>query len=300
MFDIFSDSSVNLPDELVKQYGIGVIPYSYVMNGEVYTTYDPSVPFDSLARKFYDLLRAGNEAKTSLIGKETFREALEPSLQAGRDVFLITIASNISGTFAEAKKAQAELAALYPGRKIIVKDSQNASLGQGLLVLHVARLREGGADIAACEAWFDENCYKLNSYLTVDDLNYLKKSGRVNAIFAFAGNLLGIKPLIRASGDVPASLVGYGKERGRRRSLASIMKAFDEYADLPQETVAIAHADCEEDARALEAQLKERGVKEVIIEYYDICTAAHVGPGTLALFFLGKDRRTYAAEKKAK
>ncbi len=298
MFDIFSDSSVNLPDGLVKQYGIGVIPYSYVMNGEVYTTYDPAVPFDTLARKFYDSLRAGNEAKTSLVGEETFREAIEPSLKAGRDVFLITIASNISGTFAEAKKAQAKLAALYPDRKIIVKDSENASLGQGLLVLHVARLREGGADIAACEAWFDENCYKLNSYLTVDDLKYLRKSGRVNAILAFAGNLLGIKPLIRASGDVPASLVMYDKERGRRRSLASIMKAFDEYADLPQETVAIAHADCEEDAHALEAQLKERGVKEVIIEYYDICTAAHVGPGTLALFFLGKDRRTYAAEKK--
>ena len=295
MFDIFSDSSVNLPDDYVEKYGINVIPYSYVMNGEVHSTYEKGVPFRTLARTFYDALRAGAEAKTSLVGKEIFKEAIEPSLKAGRDVFLLTIASNISGTYAEAVKAQKELAALYPGRKIVVKDSQNASLGQGLLALFIARMRERGESLEACEAWFDENCYKLNSYLTVEDLNYLKKSGRVNAILAFAGNLLGIKPLIRASGDVPASLVEYGKERGRRRSLAAVLKGFDDYADPEQETVAIAHADCEADALALAEQLKARGVKEIVIEYYDICTAAHVGPGTLALFFLGKDRRTYAA-----
>ena len=298
MFDIFSDSSVNLPDDYVEKYGITVIPYSYVMNGEVHTTYGGGVPFRTLARNFYDALRAGAEAKTSLVGKETFKDAIEPSLKAGRDVFLITIASNISGTNAEALKAQAELAPLYPDRKIVVKDSQNASLGQGLLALFVARMRERGESLEACEAWFDENCYKLNSYLTVDDLKYLRKSGRVNAILAFAGNLLNIKPLIRASGDVPANLVMYDRERGRRRSLAAVLKGFDDYADPAQETVAIAHADCEEDALALAEQLKARGMKEIVIEYYDICTAAHVGPGTLALFFLGKDRRTYAATEK--
>ena len=295
MFDIISDSSVNLPNEYIEKYGIVIVPYSYVMNGEVHTTYDPAVPFRTLARKFYDTLRTGADAKTSLVSKETFKEAMEPSLKAGRDVFLLTIASAISGTNAEAKKAQAELSPLYPDRRIVVKDSQNASLGQGLLALSVARMRERGESLETCEAWFDGNCYKLNSYLTVDDLKYLRKSGRVNAILAFAGNLLNIKPLIRASGDVPANLVMYGKERGRRRALAAVLKGFDDYADPGQETVAIAHADCEEDALALAAQLKERGVKEVVVEYYDICTAAHVGPGTLALFFLGKDRRTYAA-----
>ncbi len=295
MFDIISDSSVNLPDEYIEKYSITVIPYSYVMGGTVHSTYDPGVPFRTLARKFYDDLRKGTEAKTSLVGKEIFKEAMEPSLKAGRDVFLLTIASKLSGTNAEAVKAQRELAALYPDRKIVVRDSQNASLGQGLLALFIARMRERGESLEACAAWFDENCYKLNSYLTVDDLKYLRKSGRVNAILAFAGNLLNIKPLIRASGDVPANLVLFGKERGRRRALSAVLKAFDDYADPDLETVAIAHADCEDDANALAEQLKARGVKEVVIEFYDLCTAAHVGPGTLALFFLGKDRRTYAA-----
>lgn len=300
-FDIFSDSSANLPDEYVKQYDITLIPYSYVMDGEVFSTYDGNVPFRTLARKFYDALRAGKEAKTSLIGKETFKAAMEPSLKAGRDVMLITIASGISGTYGEAVKAQKELAEAYPDRTVVVRDSQNASLGQGLLVLHVARLREQGADLAACTRWFDENCYKLNSYLTVDDLKYLRKSGRVSAILAFAGNLLNIKPLIHASGDEPAKLTMYGKERGRRRSFSAILSAFDELTDTVDQTVAIAHADCEEDAHAVEAALRERGVKDIVIEYYDICTAAHVGPGTLAVFFLGKDRKLCPApeEKRA-
>lgn len=290
-FDIYADSSVNLPDEYLEKYRIGVIAYSYLMNGELHYTAQAGVPFRTLARKFYDALRAGGEAKTSLVSKETFKEAVEPSLKAGRDVLLVTIASGISGTYAEAVKAQKELEALYPERTIVVRDSNNASLGEGLLVLHVAQLREQGAGLAACTQWFDENCYKLNSYVTVDDLKYLRKSGRVSAILAFAGNLLNIKPLIHASGDSPAKLTMYGKERGRRRSLAALLSAFDELTDTVDQTVAIAHADCEEDARTVEAMLRERGVKDIVIEYYDICTAAHVGPGTLALFFLGKDRR---------
>ncbi len=290
-FDIFSDSAANLPDEYVEKYNVGIIAYSYLIGDTLHYTAQKGVPFRTLARQFYDALRAGEEAKTSLIGKETFKDAIEPSLKAGRDVFLITIASGISGTYAEAVKAQKELSELYPERTIVVRDSNNASLGQGLLVLHVARLREQGADLAACTQWFDENCYKLNSYVTVDDLKYLRKSGRVSAILAFAGNLLNIKPLIHASGDTPAKLTMYGKERGRRRSLAALVAAFDELTDTVDQTVAIAHADCEEDARSVEAMLRERGVKDIVMEYYDLCTAAHVGPGTLAIFFLGKDRR---------
>ncbi len=298
-FEIFTDSSANIPVGLLEERNIRVIPYRILEGGEEKDCCGENVSREA-AKEHYKKMRAGKEMRTSLISKERLLGSLSPVLEAGKDVFFVTIASGISGTYAQAVTAAKELSKKFPERKIVVADSSNASMGEGLLVLRVADLRDMGENIDTCAEWFENNRYKMNSYVTVGDLKYLRKGGRISAAVAFAGALLNIKPILKADGEKQAKLVVCGKERGRKRALAALLTAFDNYAVSPEgQTVAITHADCEEDALALADALKDRGVKDVIIEYYDICTGSHVGPDTVALFFFGKDRRGAEATQKA-
>lgn len=298
-FDIFADSAANLPADIVERYSIGIIPYTLIVSGTERPAVEQGRPFCESAKEFYDLMRSGTDVKTSLISKESFKSAIAPSLEAGKDALLVTITAGLSGTHEQALRAKEELEEQYPGRKVYVVDSANASLGQGLLVLGAARERDEGKDAEACAAWVEENRYLLNSQVTVAELKYLHRSGRVSGVLAFAGTLLNIKPMLRADGNSPAKLVVYGKEKGRKKSLAEIRRAFEENVIEPEgQTMAIAHADCEEEALELKEYVMSRGAKEVVMEYYDLCTGTHVGPGTLALFFFGKDRRADGAHAK--
>ena len=290
-FDIFVDSSANLPDKLRVERNIKMISYRITVNGQERLCFDENVPFTESAKAFYAEVRAGADVKSSLVSEENFITAVTPSLQAGKDVLILTIASGISGTYQQALKAQKALQTEFPERTVVVKDSANASLGQGMLALKVADLRDMGETIETCANWLDENTYKMNSYLTVGDLKYMRKSGRISMPLAIAGALLNIKPILKADGGEVAKIVFSGKEHGRKKALSAIAAAFAERAIPLNQTVAIAHADCEEDALALAAAVKSMGASDVIIEYYDLCTGGHIGPGTVALFFMGKDRR---------
>lgn len=300
-FDIFVDSGANIPDNLIKKHNIGVIPYSCTVNGEERLCYEKDFAFVDTAKKYYEDLRNGADIKTSLIGMDRVMQYLTPSLEAGKDVMLFTISSGISGTYNQAVNAKKELGKKYPNCKIYVCDSANASMGAGMLALRIADLRDMGESIESCAEWLARNTYKINSYLTVADLKYLKKGGRISTTLAIAGTLLNIKPILRADDGSPAKLVSCGKERGRKKALSALADAFSQNAENPEnQTVAICHADCEEDALELAELVKARGAKDVIIEYYDLCTGSHVGPGTVALFFYGKDRRGEAAEAQKK
>ncbi len=291
-FDIYVDSGANIPNELVDKYDINVISFYFTVNGVERKCYEKGVSFDEIAKQFYDDMRAGADVKTSLITKETFMEAITPSLEAGRDAIIMTISSGISGTFNQAQEAQKELAKLYPHNKVFAIDSANASMAQGLLAIKAAGLRDLGESAETCAKWLTENVYKMNSYLTVGDLKYLKKTGRIPTTLAIAGTLLNIKPILRADGGTNAKIVFFGREHGRKKAIAALAKAFAERVTDPEnQTIAIMHADSEEDANALADMLRGLGAKDIVIGYYDLCTGSHVGPGTVALFFMGKDRR---------
>lgn len=291
-FDIIVDSGANIPERFLKQRGIKVISYYFTVNGQERPCYEEGVPFRETAQRFYADMRAGAEVKTSLLTAQAFEEALLPSLEEGKDIILFIISSGISGTYRQACDAKKTLSARFPRRKIYVIDSANASMGEGLQALKVADLRDLGESVETCAAWAEENRYKLNSYLTVGDLKYLKRTGRISATLAIAGTLLNIKPVLRADGSANTKIVFFSKERGRKRALAALAEAYRERAIDPEtQTVAICHGDCEEDALALAEMIRKIGVGDIIIEYYDLCTGSHVGPGTVALFFYGKDRR---------
>ena len=291
-FDIYVDSGANIPQALAKSRDIHVISYHMTVNGEDRICYEEGVAFEETAKRFYDDMRAGAEVKTSLLNAQTFYDALLPSLQAGRDAILFTISSGISATNKQAQEAGKLLEADHPGSKVYVIDSENASMGEGLLALKTADLRDLGESAETCAKWARENSFKTNSYLTVGDLKYLKRTGRISTTLAIAGTLLNIKPVLRADGSANTKIVFYGKERGRKKALMALAEAYKERAfEHEKQTVAICHGDCKEDAEYLAGLIREIGAAEIVIEYYDLCTGSHVGPGTVALFFFGKDRR---------
>jgi DegV family protein with EDD domain len=294
-FEIFVDSAANIPDEIRSQRGIHVIPYVCTVNGEEFSCIQEGKNYRDVAKAFYDKMRADADVKSSLIVEARIVEALTPVLEAGKDALLFTIASGVSGTYHQAVAAQKTLEKKFPKRKVYVLDSANASMGEGLLAIKAADLRDLGETAQACADWVKNNAYKMNSYFTVDDLKYLRKGGRISRTLALAGSLLNIKPLLKADGGASAKISFYGKTRGRKKALSALVEMFDKNVVRPEsQTIAITHADCEEEALELAATLKEHGAGEVIVEYYDICTGIHVGPGTIALFFMGADRRADA------
>ncbi len=285
MIRIFTDTSANLSDGFISQYNINVIPFTFTVNGV------ESDPFDTdlQGANFYNLLRDGVSVKTSSINVGSFIEHFEPVLSAGDDIIYIAMSGGISGTASTAVIAARELKEEYPQRKITVIDSLSASLGEGLIVLKVAQLISGGADIdkAALEAlkFRDRMC----QCFTVDSIEYLRRGGRVSGATAFIGGVLGIKPLLK--GDREGKIVSHGKARGMKRALDMLAEDYNRLITDKNELVGIAHADNPDAAKYLAMKLKEFGFTgELVTACYEPVTGSHVGPGTVALFFFGENR----------
>lgn len=294
-FDIFVDSAANLTDEMIKNFDIRVVSYTCTIDGKDMECYEEGVPYEQTAKKFYDAMRGGSETKTTLVNAEKIKNAVIPSLEAGKDVLFVTISSQISGTYNQAKAVAEEMKQLYPERKMLVADSFNASLGEGMFAVQAARLGELGENIETCAEWIEKHKLNMNSVFTVSQLKFLKRGGRISATLAIAGTLLNIKPVLKADANGKISFAG--TERGRKKALSRLAEMFEKNVIGPEsQTVCIAHADCLEDAEALRDMLIARGATDVVINMYDICTGSHVGPGTVALFFMGKDRGKSAEE----
>lgn len=297
-FDIYVDSGANIPDEIVEKYGINVIPFMCNIDGVETPCYEKGKSSREMAIKFYAAMREGCDTSTSLINKQRFYDAIAPSLKKGRNVLMTTISSGISGTYKQACDAAEQAMAKYKGLKVHVFDAYNASMGEGLFALKAVRMRENGRSFDEICDWLEAHKLNMHSVFTVSDLKYLKRGGRVSATKAIAGTLLNIKPILIAgpNGTIEVSET----VRGRKKALARLAELFaDEVVDPAGQAVSICHADCEEDANYLADLIRQKGANEIIIEVYDICTGSHVGPGTVALFFMGDDRRKLAEREKA-
>lgn len=288
-FEIFVDSAANLTDELVAAHHIGVVSYTCSIDGREMECYRDGVPSEEVARKFYEAMRNGAETKTTLVNADKFIDAIAPAMRNGKDVLLIVISAGVSGTYNQALEAQRRLKELFPERKLLVADSCNASMGEGLWALYAAERRAGGESLESVHKWICENNLYMNSFVTVSSLKYLKNSGRINAAKALVGTILKINPIVW--GSEKGVLEVYCNERGRKKAMQKLLELFKERVTDPgNQHIAITHADCLEEAEALAEMVKAAGAKDVIINMYDLCTGAHIGPGTVALFFMGKKR----------
>ena len=286
MFQILTDTSANLDTAVLQQRNIHVIPFHFYVDGQSHFC-ENTAKFDGKA--FYDAIRAGARSTTSQISPQAYIDEMTPMLAAGDDVLFVSMSSGISGSFASSQVAAQHLSAEFPQRTIRLVDTRGASLGEGLLALRAADMRDAGADIdETADAIFALH-RNMCQIFTVEDLKYLRASGRVSGAAALVGSILQIKPLLK--GDDEGKIVCFSKLRGRKRSIQAMAERYDELVkDAEAQTVGIAHADCPEDAEMLAALLRRNHPpKEIMTVVYEPVTGSHVGPGALALFFLGDE-----------
>ena len=236
-------------------------------------------------------MRKGCEIKTGLISTATFEEKFQEALDADQDVLYFSLSKNISGNFNSARLAAEELSDHNTnGRKIRLIDSLNASLAQGILAIYASLMRDKGMSVDEAADSLESLVGKMNGVFTVGDLKYLSHTGRIKGSVAAIGNVLKIKPILR--GDKDGYIVTYKNVRGRKSALNTLINLVCDNIVKPEEQIiGIAHADAYEDSLYIMDKIKEKiKVRDFINTSYDFCTGSHVGPDTIALFFIGKDR----------
>jgi len=285
---IITDAASDLPTELLKHHNIAVIPMNFEIDSKSYKHYPDGKELGYT--QFYEMLRSGNVAKTSQINISDFTYCFDPILNYGLDILYIAFSSGLSGTYQSSVIAAKELMEKYPGRKLYCVDSRCASAGQGMLVYHAALKKQEGPDIDTLTDWVLQNRNHLCHCFTVNDLNHLKRGGRLNASSAIVGSMLSVKPILQV--DQEGRLALNGKVRGCLKSLRELVERMEKFCVNPEEqTIFIAHGDCMNDADTLASMIKEKfAIKNVIISYTGPIIGAHTGPDMIGVFFFGSSK----------
>ena len=287
-FKIITDTTAGLPNNIVKQYDIRVIPLSYICDGEIYSPNGNET--EDYLKNFYNLLREKQNLSTSCVNTETFEEEFKAILDKGEDILYLGFSSGLSVTYSCSELASENLQLLYPDRKILTLDTRLASLGQGLLVYEICKQKESGKTIEEAYAYAKSILDSVNCLFTVSTLSYLARGGRVSKTSALVGNLVDIKPLMYV--NEKGKLVAYQKVMGRKRSIFSLADKVCKTIENPEEQeIFISHGDCYDEAVLLSNLIADRiNVKGFVFNYIDPVIGTHSGPGTLAIFYLGKNR----------
>ena len=287
-FVIMTDSCCDMTDAMARELGLVVLPLSLQMGDQVYRNYldGREIGFE----EFYARIRSGKLATTSAVSVGDFSAAMRPVLESGRDILCINFSSALSTTYQSAAIAAEDLRGEFPDAKIFVVDSLCASLGQGLLVYLCAKEQQKGRSVEEVHAYAEETKGSICHWFTVDDLNHLKRGGRISAATALFGTMLSIKPVMHV--DDGGHLVPVSKARGRKASLLALVDHMAQTALDPAEgTVFISHGDCEQDARFVADEITRRfGNHNIHLNFVGPVIGNHSGPGTVALFFVGSKR----------
>ena len=287
-FIVFTDGCSNLPGSVLSRWQIRTVPFTYTINGQQIVYNGDIDSFDSHAH--YELLRSGELIQTSLANTQQFIDHFRPVLKEGLDIVYIGMSSGISGTYQASSMAAEELMTEFPQRRVRTVDSLGAGLGTGLLTIHAADLRNEGKTADEAADLLDKKRMDLCEFFTVDDLMFLRRTGRLSTTGALAGTMLGIKPILR--GDEEGHIVTCQKCRGRKKAVDTLAQLYQTRAVNPEnQIVAISHGDCPEEAQALADRICAIAQpKELIFCPHEPVTGSHVGPGMLAVFFFGKGR----------
>ena len=283
---IFTDSACDVDPALLKEWGVLYRNLTFRFGDDEKEYRNDEMP----SAVFYARMRAGTPVKTSAVSEGIFHEAFEELLREGKDILYVGFSSGLSGTYNAGRIAAEELRPAWPDRKIITVDTLAASTGEGLLVWHAVQKKKAGASIEETAAWLEENKLRLCHWFTVDDLKYLRMGGRISAASAFLGTKLNIKPVLHV--DNAGHLVKMSTVRGRKASLRAMVKKVEELSlGTEDNPIFLSHGDCMEDVELLRAMLREQCGRDLaLVQYVGPVIGGHSGPGTMAIFFLGKER----------
>ncbi|MBR3171163.1 MAG: DegV family protein [Lachnospiraceae bacterium] len=285
-------STADLSAELMEARDIHYICFHYEVDGTAYPDdLGQSIPF----ARFYQMMRDGAMTRTSQVAVGEYEEYFETFLRAGKDILHLTLSSGISGTLNSAVIAAEDLQEKYPERKIYIVDSLAASSGYGLFMDRLADLRDSGLSIDEVRDWAEDNKLRCMHWFFTSDLTFFIRGGRVSKASGMIGQMLNICPLLNV--DAQGKLIPREKHRGKKKVIHAIVQKMKEQAENGLDYSGkcfISQSDCLSDARAVADAVEMAFPKlDGKVRIFDIGTTigSHTGPGTVALFFWGQERR---------
>ena len=285
---LMTDSCCDLSAKMAEELGLEVLPLRLELEGKSYRNLlDGS---EIAFQEFYSRVRAGAMPVTSAVNVGEFDAVMRPILEAGKDILCLCFSSALSTTYQSAVIAARELGETFPERRVRVVDSLCASMGQGLFVWLCAQEKKKGKTLEEVLDFAEGAKANICHWFTVDDLNHLKRGGRVSAAAALFGTMLSVKPVLHV--DDQGRLIPMEKCRGRRASLTALVDHMEKTAVDPERyPVFISHGDCLEDAEFVAEEVRRRlGVKEIYCNYVGPVIGSHTGAGVVTLFFVGNSR----------
>ncbi len=288
---ITTDSDADLLPSYIEEHSITIIPQYYAFDDE--TVYGDELEMDP--HEFYETVRGGAMPRSMGNNPEVARERFERILKEGNDILHIAFSSALSGSYETVALVAQDLMEEYPDRKILVFDSLNASMGEGLSVYRAYDLQAQGRSLEEVYDTLMDEQNLINVDFTVDDLDHLHRGGRVSAATAVVGGLVNIKPMLVVTSE--GKLVTSGTVRGRKRSIKALFDRFEKEEDSDRFgkdwPVAVMHGDVPEEAQSVVDQLKEMGYTNVIMGYIGASIGTHAGPGLVGIIHYGKPREKW-------
>jgi DegV family protein with EDD domain len=290
---IMTDSCCDLPNEYIQNNNIPYVSLTCNFKGKEY--------MDDLGKsltykEFYNGMKEGEIPKTSQPSPEAFYKVFEGIIKLGKDILYICVSSGLSGTYNCANIAREMIEDRYQEAKIVIVDVLTASLGQGLMIIKAVEMKKNGESLEDIVRYLEETKLKLNTYITVDDLNHLKRGGRISTVAAMMGTVLHIKPILTLNDE--GKVIAILKVKGRKSAISKLAEFVIKKIEKPEEEiVTICHGNTSLEAEKLkEAILKEVKVKDILINYIGPVVGTYGGPGALAVFFVGKHRQNHIVD----
>ncbi|MCI6639284.1 MAG: DegV family protein [Pygmaiobacter massiliensis] len=285
-------STADLPAEYFEKRQIPYLCFHFTLDGKEYDDdLGKSIPFE----RFYKMIQDGAQPVTSQVNAAQYEACWEPYAAAGTPVVHLTLSSGISGTYNSAQAARESLLERYPNAQIFLVDSLGASSGYGLLVDAVCDLRDAGATAEEAARWAEENRLKVHHWFFSTDLTSYLRGGRISKSEHFFGSMLGICPLLNM--DNLGRLIPRSKYRGKKRVMEEMVKRMEEHAQDGHDYLGkcfLSHSACLTEAKAVADLVEARFPKlsgKVMINSVGTTIGSHTGPGTVALFFFGDERK---------
>ncbi len=281
---ISTDATCDLNEEQIKSLNVKVLDMFYLIDGKTYGGENGQLPLS----EFYQKMRAGTKPSTSMVNEIDAEEYFLNLLKEGKDILHISFSSGLSGTHDCVERVAKRLNENNKN-KIYILDSKNGSIGEGMVVEYAVKLKEEGKNITENLLSLTQTVDNFNSFFTVHDLKYLVAGGRISKSTAFIGNVLQIKPIIYANEQ--GKIVQCGKTIGEKKSLLALVNKVKQKFNNVYNKIYVSHADCKENAIFIINKLKEFfPTTNVVLSEIGPVMGSHCGPGTVAVFFMGKNR----------
>lgn len=293
-FEIVTDSCCDLPISYVNEKKINIVNLTCIFDEKEYIDdLGKSLSF----KDFYDGMEKGIVPKTSQPSTDAFYTLFKKLINENKDILYLCVSSGLSGTINSANIAKEMILEENKEANIYILDVLTASLGLGLCVVKAIDLKESGKSMNEIINYLEGCKQNLNTYITVNDLVYLKRGGRISSAAAMFGMVLHIKPILTLNHE--GRVIPVLKVRGRKKAIDKIYELVVERINNPEEqTIFISHGNCLDEAIRLKERIESSiMVKNFIISDIGPVVGTYGGPGAIAVFFIGRERQHHIIEQ---